>query len=80
MYHGTKFRMQRPELRLEIMADDWAAERAVETIVRAGSADDSGQIGDCKVLVRQLDGDVPSVIAHKDRWPWQSEGGDPWRL
>jgi nitrogen regulatory protein PII len=79
MYRGTKFQMQRPKLRLEIMVDDWVTEGTVETIIRAGSAEVSGQIGDCKVLVVQLDGYVPSVVGHEDHWPWQSEVEDPWR-
>jgi nitrogen regulatory protein P-II 1 len=80
IYRGAKFRVQRPRLRLEIMVDDWVVEGTVETIIRAGSTGDSGQSGDCKVLVMQLDGYVASVIANEDRWPSQPEVEDLWRF
>ena len=72
IYRGTEFRVRRPKLRLEIAVDDWVVEGAVEAIIRAGSTGDSGQIGDCKVLVMQLDEYVASVMANEDRWPSQT--------
>jgi nitrogen regulatory protein P-II 2 len=80
MYRGVEFRVQHPKLRLEVVVDDWAVEGAVETIMRAGSTGHAGLIGDCKVLVMQLDGYVASVMANEDRWLSQPEGEDPWRL
>jgi nitrogen regulatory protein P-II 2 len=47
MYRGVEFRVQPPKLRLEIAADDWLVEGAVEAIMRAESTGHSGQIGDC---------------------------------
>jgi nitrogen regulatory protein P-II 2 len=73
MYRGVEFRVQLPKLRLEIAVDDWVVEGAVETIMRAESTGHSGQIGDCKVLVMQLDEYVASVIANEDRWSLQPE-------
>jgi nitrogen regulatory protein PII len=80
IYRGTEFRVRRPKLRLEIAADDWGVEAAVEAILRVGSTGDSGQIGDCKVLVMHLDECDASVMADEDRWPSQHEGEDLWRL
>jgi nitrogen regulatory protein PII len=80
MYRGVEFRVQRPNLRLEIVVDDWIVEGAVETIIRAGSTGHTGLIGDCKVLVMQLDGYVASVMANEDRWLSPPEGEDPWRI
>jgi nitrogen regulatory protein P-II 2 len=80
MYRGVEFRVQRPKLRLEIAVDDWVVEGAVETIMRAGSTSSSGQIGDCKVFVMQLDWYVASPTANDDRWSSQYEVEDPWRL
>jgi nitrogen regulatory protein P-II 2 len=80
MYRGVGFRVQRPKLRLEVAVDDWVVEGAVETIMRAGSTGHSRQIGDCKVLVIQLDEYIASVMANEDRWLSRPEGEDPWRL
>jgi nitrogen regulatory protein P-II 2 len=79
IYRGIGFRGQRPNLRLEIAADDRVVERVVEAMIRAGSTGDSGQIGDCKVLVVQLDGYVASVMSNQDSWPSPSEMEDLWR-
>jgi len=73
IYRGVEFHVRWPKLRLEIVVEDWLVEGAVETIIRAGSAGDSRQIGDCKVLVMQLDEYVASVIANEDRWSLQPE-------
>jgi nitrogen regulatory protein P-II 2 len=78
MYRGVEFRVQRPKLRLEVAVDDWVVEGAVETIMRAGSTGHAGLIGDCKVLVKQLDGYLASVMANEERWLSQPEGEDPW--
>jgi nitrogen regulatory protein PII len=78
IYRGTEFRVRRPKLRLEIAADDWGVEAAVEAILRAGATGDSGQIGDCKVLVMHLDDCVASAMANKDRWPSQHKVEDLW--
>jgi nitrogen regulatory protein PII len=80
IYWGTEFRVRRPRLRLEIAVDDWVIEGAVETIIRAGSPGNSGQIGDCKVFVMQSDGYVASAVANEDRWPSPPEMEDPWRF
>jgi nitrogen regulatory protein P-II 1 len=79
IYRGGEYRVRRPKLRLEIVVDDWVVEGVVEAIIRAGSTGDSGQIGDCKVLVMQLDGYVASVMSHEDSWPSPYEVEDPWR-
>jgi hypothetical protein len=65
---------------LEIAADDWVVEGAVEAILRAEATGHLGQIADCKVLVIQLDGYFASVMANEDRWLSQPEGEDPWWL
>jgi nitrogen regulatory protein PII len=78
MYRSVEFRVQPPKLRLEIAADNWVVEGAVEAIMRAESTGHSGQIGDCKVLVIELDGYFASVMANEDRWLSQPEGEDPW--
>ena len=78
MYRGVGFRVRWPKLRLEIAADDWVVESAVEAILRSESTGDSGQIGDCKVLVIELGGNSASVMANEDRWLSQPEGKDPW--
>ena len=78
IYRGVEFRVRWPKLRLEIVVEDWLVEGAVETIIRAGSAGDSGQIGDCKVLVMQLDGYVASAIANEHWWPSDADREDPW--
>jgi nitrogen regulatory protein PII len=77
---GVEFRVRRPKLRLEIAVDDWVVEGVVEAIIHAGSAGDSGQLGDCKVLATQLDGYVASVMSHEASWPSPYEVEDPWRL
>jgi nitrogen regulatory protein P-II 2 len=79
-YRGGEFRVHRPKIRLEIAVNDWVVEGAVETIIRAGATGDSGQIGDHKVFVMQLDGYVASPTANDDRWSSQYEVEDPWRL
>jgi nitrogen regulatory protein P-II 2 len=73
IYRGVEFRVRWPKLGLEIVVEDWLVEGAVETIIRAESTSHSGQIGDCKVLVMQLDGYVASVIANEERWSLQPE-------
>ena len=78
IYRGVEFHVQWPKLRLEIAVEDWFVEGAVETIIRAGSAGDSRQIGDCKVLVMQLDGYVASAIANENWWPSDADREDPW--
>jgi nitrogen regulatory protein P-II 1 len=78
IYRGVEFRVRWPKLRLEIVVEDWLVEGAVETIIRAGSAGDSRQIGDCKVLVMQFDGYVASAIANEHWWPSDAEREDPW--
>jgi nitrogen regulatory protein P-II 2 len=79
IYRGVEFHVRWPKLRLEIVVEDWLVEGAVENIIRAGSTGDSRRIGDCKVLVMQLDEYVASVIANEDRWPSQHEVEDLWR-
>jgi nitrogen regulatory protein PII len=66
IYRGVKFRVRRRKLRVEIAADDWGVEGAVDAVLRAGSTSVSGQIGDCKVFVMHLDEYVASVMARKD--------------
>ena len=78
IYRGVEFRVRWPKLRLEIVVEDWLVEGAVENIIRAGSSGDSGQIGDCKVLVMQLDGYVASAIANEHWWPSDADREDPW--
>jgi len=65
---------------LEIAVDDWVVEGAVETIIRTSSTGDSGQVGDSKVFVTQLDGYIASGTADEQRWPSQHEVEDFWRL
>jgi nitrogen regulatory protein PII len=78
IYRGVEFHVRWPKLRLEIVVDDWIVEGAVETVIRAGSTGNSGQIGDCKVLVVQLDGYVASAIANEHWWPSDADREDPW--
>jgi nitrogen regulatory protein P-II 2 len=78
IYRGVEFHVRWPKLRLEIVVDDWIVAGAVETVIRAGSTGNSGQIGDCKVLVVQLDGYVASAIANEHWWPSDADREDPW--
>src|SRR5262245_6475267 len=54
IYRGTKVHVRRPKLRLEIAVDDGVVDAAVDAIVRAGATGDSGQVGDGKVFVTEL--------------------------
>jgi nitrogen regulatory protein PII len=67
---------------LEIAVEDWVVEGAVEAILCAGSTGDKGQIGECKVLVVQLDGYVASVmaLANEDSGPSAYDVENPWWL
>jgi nitrogen regulatory protein P-II 2 len=55
IYRGREVHVQRPKLRIEIAIDELFAEPAVAAVVRAASTGDSGQGGDGKVFVLQLD-------------------------
>jgi nitrogen regulatory protein PII len=78
IYRGVEFNVRWPKLRLEIAVEDWFVEGAIETVIRAGSTGNSGQIGDCKVLVVQLEGYVASAIANEHWWPSDADREDPW--
>jgi nitrogen regulatory protein PII len=78
IYRGMEFHVRWPKLRLEIAVDDWGVEGAVEAILRVGASGDSKQIGDCKVLVVQLDGYLTSAIANEHWWPSAADREDPW--
>src|SRR5262245_52715547 len=54
IYRGNKVHVRRPKLRLEIAVDDGVAEAAVNAIVRTGATGGSGQVGDGKVFVMEL--------------------------
>jgi nitrogen regulatory protein P-II 2 len=78
IYRGVESDLQWPKLRLEIAVDDWFIEEAVEVIIRAASTGASKQIGDCEVLVVQLDGYLTSAIAHEHWWPSDADREGPW--
>jgi nitrogen regulatory protein P-II 1 len=56
MYRGTEFQVRLlPKLKLEIGVNDAFAEAAVEAIVHAARTPESGQIGDGKIFVLDLE-------------------------
>jgi nitrogen regulatory protein P-II 1 len=58
IYRGRTVQVRRPQLRLEVAADETAAESVVQSLLRSGS------IGDGEVFVLQLAGCVRSRNDH----------------
>jgi len=55
IYRGTTVQIRKSKLRLEIAVKDSVVDAAVEAIVRAGSTGGTGQVGDGKVFVMELE-------------------------
>ncbi len=54
-YRGAQFVSHRPKLRIEIAVNDALADAAVDAILHAATTGESGQVGDGKVFVMELD-------------------------
>jgi nitrogen regulatory protein P-II 2 len=56
MYRGTEFQVRLlPKLKLEIAVNDAFVEASVEAIVHASRSGDTGQVGDGKIFVLNID-------------------------
>src|SRR5262245_32762967 len=55
IYRGRQIQVRRPRLRLEIAADDGAVAATVEAVAAAAGMGESGQGGDSRLFVMQLD-------------------------
>jgi nitrogen regulatory protein P-II 2 len=56
VYRGTEFQPRLlPKLKIEIAVNDAFVEAAVESIVHAGRSADTGQVGDGKIFVLNLE-------------------------
>ena len=59
VYRGTEFQVRLlPKLKLEIAVNDAFVEAAVEGIVHASRSGETGQVGDGKIFVLNLDDSV----------------------
>ena len=56
VYRGAEFQVRLlPKLKLEIAVNDAFVEAAIEAIVHAGRSGDTGQVGDGKIFVLNLE-------------------------
>jgi nitrogen regulatory protein PII len=58
IYRGRTVHVRRPQVRLEVAADDASAELVVQAILRAGAANDESGDNDVEVVVMQMAGSI----------------------
>jgi nitrogen regulatory protein PII len=65
IYRGRTIHVRRPQVRLEVAADDTSAESVVQAILREGAANGEDGGNDAEVLVMQLAGSVRTRTGHR---------------